>query len=256
MNGVLASGCPTSSPGILVGAHVQPGVPSVYKLVMGPNVCTNPLSGTLLTTPLQVTATLSGGTCTPGQICGNVTAYEPPFAGLDGVTLELRSSTSGTVLQRAKSGPPSFPTGQYVFTPPAAGLYYVTPAVDRTQSATPSQAAVQTGYNADFKIRGIPSVLSFDNSVPGSFVLLTPSAAYPVGAMPVADTGSARYYSGVVGPDGKVNISVPSGVNYYYTCWLPPTSGRGAYTRTANTRVNGGTPLSPNTPITTGLVCH
>src|SRR6185437_5378646 len=132
---------------------------SVYNftLTTGPDACRSPLGGTTLA-QASVRGLLAGtpGVCSAGSICGRVTSAETG-GPLEEITLQLRDPAGGQVKQLVRTGP----GGRYAFTGLAQPSYYVTPAVGRTQSSSPSQASVPVASGPDFVIRGVAASLQF-----------------------------------------------------------------------------------------------
>lgn len=155
-----------------------------------------------------------------GTICGSVTAMETPVA-LKGVPIELRDSR-GKVIQTKLStmGGFSFITGP--------GNYYLSPAMDRNQSASPSQALVMLpsggSASASFRVRGIPAALAVTNAPAGTFILITTGPYTGAGSTPPPTMSAHQGLQlfSVVSNGSAARLSVPAGLpGYYVTCWKP-----------------------------------
>ena len=119
--------------------------------------------------------------------------------------------------------------------------YYVAPAVDRTQSSSPSQSgslSLPLSNNQDFKIRGVPATAKVTDT-PSTFVLMSPVPPGFAGAIPptINQASGASAYSAAIGLDNTATLKVPAGA-YSVTCWKPRIcGGKTIYQRTANTSV-------------------
>ena len=189
------------------------------------------------------------------DLCGTILASENN-AALKNIVVELRD-VNGVV---KKSAPTAVGTGQYSFTSLTAGQrYYVVPAVDRTQAATPNQLGpilIPTLQNYDFKVRNVAATLHFSNEKPGTFLLVTPST-YTLPNPPTVTVAGAPTYSSTVGMDGKSTIKVPFG-SYYLTCWVPLTcANKITYVRApaANSSTIGNN-IAPQATIANPPACN
>ena len=112
----------------------------------------------------------------------------------------------------------------------------MTVALDRHQSANPAQKLATPGTLFTITVKGVPAIVnfSFPKQYAGTFLLLSPNAAYPSIQPPymgvrVASTG---YLSTTLGPEGQATIRVPAGVPYFLTCWVPTTdNNKASFTR-------------------------
>jgi hypothetical protein len=107
--------------------------------------------------------------------------------------------------------------------------YYVSPVVDRTQSADRMQQSFPLppgGMVANFNIRGVNATVTVQNNPPGALVLLT-TFTYTNPNPPVINPSSkiTDFYSATTDTAGRAVVRVRGGFNYHMTCWIPQVSG-------------------------------
>lgn len=161
---------------------------------------------------------------------------------LDGIVVEMRDQM-GKVKQTVKTNE----VGHYRFTGVTIQPHFVTPAMDRTWAAQPNQATAIEGDQKDFKVRGVPVVITVTTAKPATFTLLsvsTISAANPPNVDMTA-TNQQPLISAVSGRDKIARLRAPADSAWYLTCW---TEQSGRYVRTDSVRVPG-TPGNPRTQI-------
>jgi len=182
------------------------------------------------------------------QICGTVVATEDGVTTLPGIPVELRD-WHGTLLTTQKTND----SGAYSFTAglTAGNTYYITPEIDRTQSATPTQYPIQSlpgiGAQANLALRGWPGTLQVNTAGVGSFILIS-TAVYSESNAPTMNpaAGASGYYTITAQGDGTAALSASQG-SYYMTCWQQRISnGSVTYIRNPATSSSGPHPISPN----------
>jgi len=172
-----------------------------------------------------------GPSAAPTTICGTVTDVVNS-ATLQGVPIQLFNAQGGlmTTQKTQANGTFAFNSGLTLNT-----TYYVTAAVDRTESASPIGISIQNltnGATGSMQIRGWPGTLEVNGSA-GSAVLLSTSPFTQQNAPPLNPSLSTSngYYAGAIEANGTAMLLVPNG-SYYLTCWVASPNGNGlSYTR-------------------------
>jgi hypothetical protein len=221
----------------------------------GPGTDYCDLTGTCVVTPAAGTCNCTGtvrcdGSCsTPAQlctdckdVCGNMFATEITGLGLKNRPVQLRDA-----LGRVQFTSKTDNTGNFVFnidtTKYPSGPWYVVPVLSKLETAKPAQSSpliVPVLSSPTFSVKGVPGVVHVSGRA-GAFVLLstwTYSGAKPPTISHAAGSTS-MFVSGVINPNGNLDLSVPS-AKYYTRCWIP--------------QIGGGFTGEDGTPLPTGTV--
>jgi hypothetical protein len=182
-------------------------------------------------------------------ICGNVYEAETgpgSTKGISNVPVEMRD-TLGKVLQTAMTGI----DGSFNFPKPEVGNYTLNVVSGRYQMASPNQSKVALGGSRNFYLQGVPANVQVTDPTPGTFVLISTGTFSTPPTVSRATKSLA--FSGSIGQDGQVKISVPRG-DYFVTCWRPSKNGNDT-TYTASTTqpvppAPGDTTLEPQKNVT------
>lgn len=132
-------------------------------------------------------------------------------------------------------------------------IYFVKVVNGRTEHVVPGQKVVNVGATAPppitFTISGVSARVLVTGIANGTFVLVTPSVAYPLSAVP--SSTQANYFPGTIGDDKMTTVSVPPGGTYFVQCWIPITKhGNTTFFKLGNANQVGSGILSANQTYT------
>ena len=161
----------------------------------------------------------SPGCCTSGTICGTITASEDGSA-LNDIFMLLRDSSGHTIAQATTDS-----SGKYELTVPGSGDYYVAPAINRREQASPLFARLSQSMVGNFIMSGVPAHVAFSGLIPGTFILLSTSTYYNDNPPMVGAGVSGNYITIAADGNGDAKTDVAGGQFYYVTCWTPLANG-------------------------------
>ena len=149
--------------------------------------------------------------CAVQTICGTVTDNETGTIPLQGIVIELRSST-GAFLQQTTTNS----SGKYSFGSLTASNYFVDPVVQAGEFSSPSQIFAAPGTVANFKIGGVPASVTV--SGPGSFTLAVFTLQpIPPGPPPCQGSGCPVSISGILPFSNPFSVSNGT---WWLTCYV------------------------------------
>lgn len=167
-------------------------------------------------------------------ICGSTKILETDTV-VGGILVQLRDATS-----RIKAVTKTDLSGNFLFSPWPEGVYYVDPAVNRTEFSEPAFQVIRVDASgaprADFKMGALKSIVRITGLTPGDYVQLSHDEYTGALAAGIPPPDNKIYYSDVAEQTKGAEIKPQVARPIWMTCWVVTTqNGRTRYVRTPAT---------------------